>query len=216
MKHGAREFQGYWEETKRQLPKVLLLSVVAALVAWGIAARIRPTHEVHFSYLVSLSQRDIVNEYRFDGFYALQATDLFAATLAKWAATPEVVVAAYQEAGLELPSEDPRSLARAVRAEKSAPQLVTVTVRDQSREVAEALAAGLQEIIEENVATYHAQGVPAVQFRVVGTQPWTGVTKISVPIVVVATFIAALLLAVNAVLLIANMRSESSKASKSR
>lgn len=206
----------YWQQTKQQLPKVLLFSVVVALIAWGVAARIAPTHEVHFSYLVSLSQRDNVNEYRFDGFYALQATDLFAATLAKWAATPEVVVKAYQEAGLEIPSEDPRSLTRAIRAEKVAPQLIAVTVRDQSREVAQALAAGLQDVIEENVAAYHAQGVPAVQFRVVTTQPWTGVTRISVPIVVVATFVAAFLLAVNAVLLRVSLISESSQASKSR
>lgn len=196
----------YWEEAKKQLPKVLLLSVVAALIAWGVAARVPPAYEVHFSYLVSLSQRDNVNEYRFDGFYALQATDLFAATLAKWAAAPEVVVEAYQEAGLELPSEDPRSLTRAIRAEKVAPQLVTVTVRDQSRDMAEKLAQGLQSVMEKNVADYHAQGVPAVQFRVVGTQPWTGVTRISVPIVVAATFIAAFLLAVNSVLLMVSLR----------
>lgn len=196
----------YWRAMQRQLPKVVLFSVVVALVAWGIAARIRPTHEVHFSYLVSLSQRDNVNEYRFDGFYALQATDLFAATLAKWAAAPEVVVEAYQEAGLELPSEDPRSLTRAIRAEKVAPQLVTVTVRDQSRDMAEKLAQGLQSVMEKNVADYHAQGVPTVQFRVVGTQPWTGVTRISVLIVVVATFVAAFLLAVNAVLLVQSFK----------
>lgn len=199
-------WEQYWETMRKQLPRIVLFSVVAALVAWGIAARIRPTHEVHYSYLVSLSQRDNVNEYRFDGFYALQATDLFAATLAKWVATPEVVVAAYQEAGLELPSEDPRALTRAVRAEKSAPQLVAVTVRSSSRETAENLARGLQRVMDRNVATYHAQGVPAVQFRVVVSEPWTGVTKIFVPIVVVATFVAAFLLAVNAVLLAESFR----------
>lgn len=196
----------YWKAIQKQLPKVVLFSVVVALIAWGVAARVKPMHEVHFSYLVSLSQRDNVNEYRFDGFYALQATDLFAATLAKWAAAPEVVVEAYQEAGLEIPSEDPRTLTRAIRAEKVAPQLVAVTVRGSSREVAEALAAGLQDVIKENVAAYHAQGVPAVQFRVVATQPWTGVTRILVPIVVVATFVAAVLLAVNAVLLVQSFK----------
>lgn len=196
----------YWKTTRRYLLRVLLLSVVAALVAWGMASRVAPTYEVHFSYLVSLSARDNVNEYRFDGFYALQATDLFAATLAKWAAAPEVVVRAYQEAGLEVPSEDPRTLTRSVRAEKVAPQLVAVTVRSQSRDVAEALAVGLQDVIAQNVATYHAQGVPAVQFRVVPTQSWTGVARISVPIVVAATLVAAFLLGLNAVVLFQSVR----------
>lgn len=206
MEQKAKHFEEYWKETKKRLPKVILFSVVAALIAWGVAARIAPTHEVHFSYLVSLSQRDNVNEYRFDGFYALQATDLFAATLAKWAAAPEVVVRAYQEAGLEIPSEDPRALTRAIRAEKVAPQLVAVTVRDESRDVVEALAAGLQDVIEENVASYHAQGVPAVQFRVVATESWTGVVRLSIPVIVTATFIAAFLIGINAVLLFESLK----------
>ena len=191
---------------RKKLPWILLVSLLVTLLALVIAKQVKPSHEVHFSYVVSLSQRDAVTDFRFDGYYALQATDLFAATLAKWLTAPEVLVAAYQESGVALPSDDPRQLSRGVRAEKAAPQLVMVTVRDTNRETAERLAQGLQRVMERNVERYHDHGVPAVEFEVVATEPWTGVTRLSLPVVVIATFVFSFLILLNAVLLIESLR----------
>lgn len=185
---------------------LLLFSVLAAVVALVIVKRFDPTHEVHFSYLVSLSERDQVSDFRFDGYYALQATDLFAATLARWVSTPEVIVAAYEAAGLPQPSADPRKLARAVRAEKVAPQLVTVTVRSGTREESEKLAAGLRQVMSGNIARYHNEGVPAVAFTVIASEPWSGVVRLSAPVVVTATFLFTFLLGLNGILLIESLK----------
>lgn len=195
-----------WEVIKRKLLVILLISVAAAVVALVIAKQAAPRYEVHYSYLVSLSSREQVPEYRFDGYYALQATDLFAATLAKWIETPEVVVAAYQAAGLSLPSGDPRAVVRSVRAEKAAAQLVTVTVRASEKETVEKLAAGLQDVMQENIKKYHDVGVPAMAFNVVATQPWTGVIRLSIPVVVTAAFVFTFFIVLNFVLWNENRR----------
>lgn len=189
-----------WNLVKKKLPILLLISVTAAVIALVIAKQVAPGYQVHYSYLVSLSSRDQVGDYRFDGYYALQATDLFAATLASWVETPEVIVAAYQEAGLDLPSSDPRALGRAVRAEKAAAQLVTVTVRASEREAAEKLAGGLRVVMDLNVEKYHDEGVPAVVFRAVATEPWTGTIKLSILLIVIAAFIFTFFIALNVIL----------------
>jgi len=199
-------FDHYWKLVLRRMPQLLMLSFAVALVVFIFVRQVGPTHQVHFSYLISLSERDEVEEYRFDGFYALQATDLFAATLAKWMQTPEVVVAAYEEAGLELESRDPRQLTKQVQAIKTAPQLIEVTVRNESQDVAERLTAGLMIVMERNVDDYHDQGIPVVVFRVVATEPWSGVTELSAPVIVIATFIFVFLLALNGVLLIESIK----------
>lgn len=184
-----------------KLPVLLLASFLLAAIAFGIAERVGPLPQVHYSYLVSLSEREETPDFEFDGYYALQATDLFAATLAEWLTTPEVVVAAYRAAGLEPGTEDPRALTRLVEARKSAPQLVEVTVKGSSQAEAEALTAGLLVAMERNVALYHDEGIPAVQFGVVATQPFSGQRMIHARLIAVATFFAALILLLNAVLL---------------
>lgn len=196
----------YVKVIKKRLGLILLISVVAGVVALVVAKQAEPQHQVHFSYIVSLASRDPGAVYRFDGFYALQATDLFTATLASWASTPETLVAAYREAGVELPSDDPRTLTRAVRAEKAAPQLVAVTVRDTEASEAQRLAQGLQRVMERNVARYNTEGVPDVTFQVVTTDPWSGVVRLSVPMIVAATFLFTFLIVLNGVILRESLR----------
>lgn len=196
----------YLELVKKRLPWLLLISAAAALIAYGVVARVKPQYEVHYAYVISLAQREAPQEYRFDGFYALQATDLFSATLASWITAPEVIVEAYEQAGLPLPSEDVREIAKAVKAEKTAPQLVQVTVKHESKSRAEALAAALKTVVDKRVEEYHDQGTPAVAFRVVADTAWTGIQRISVSVIVVATFVFAFLFLLNAVLLMESVK----------
>lgn len=198
-------FDKYWRAVQRKLPGVLLVAAGAAVVAWFIVHRMGPTYTVHYSYLVSLSEREETEDFRFDGYYALSATDLFTATLASWVGAPEVVVAAYEEAGVAT-SQDPRDVARAVTAEKKAPQLVAVTVRHKDQAVAEKLAQGLQVVMESNIEQYHGQGIPELTFRVVATNPWLGISRLSAPVIVSATFVFVLLMGVNAVLLVESVK----------
>lgn len=191
---------------KKKLPVMLLASVAMAVAVLVIAKQVKPSYETHFSYVVSLSEREAAPEYRFDGYYALQATDLFSATLARWLTAPETVVAAYAEAGLLLPSDDPRRVGRAVRAEKASAQLVAVTVRGPTSGTAQSLAEGLRDAMEENIAAYHDQGAPAARFTAVATAPWTGVVRISAPVAVTATFIFTFLILLNGTLLIESLK----------
>ena len=199
-------FTVYAKALKKRLPVIVLISVLLAVVSYGIVARVKPRYLVHYSYIVSLSQREPKSDYRFDGFYALQATDLFAATLNSWVQAPEVVVKAYEAAGLVLPSQDAREVAKAVSAQKTGPQIVQVTVSDESKVKAEALAKGLQSVVAENVKTYHDNGVPEVSFTTVADESWTSISRISAQVVVLATFVFSLLFLINAVLLFESVK----------
>ncbi len=196
----------YWQALLRRLPLLLLLSFLAGAIAYGISSSVAPVHVVHFSYLVSLSQREAASDFRFDGYYALQATDLFASTLAKWIQTPEVISTAHQEAGLKLSSTDPRTIRRMVNAEKTAPQLVEVTIRDADSARAEQLGEGLRTVMEKNIALYHDQGIPALTFRAVPTASWTGKPAVATNVITIATFIFALFISINVVLFRESLR----------
>ncbi len=192
---------GYWLAVKRRWLEILLVSVVAAVAAYGVVAWRGETYEVYFSYLISLKEQQVKDDFQFDGYYALQATDLFTTTLAAWTTRPEVVVRAYERAGVELPGRSARQISQGILAEKMAPQLIGVTVRHADKNKAMAIAQALQAVMEENVEQYHAEGIPALRFAVVGTVPWQGVSRLETRVIVGAVFVFVFLLAVNAVLL---------------
>ena len=167
----------------------------------AIADRIGPTYEVHYSYLVSLSERESSNSFKFDGFYALQVTDLFASTLSEWVKTPEVVVAAHQVADLKLAESNARDLGKLISSDNPASQLVTVVVRHADSQRARAIADGLREVMRKNIDEYHDQGIPAIKFRVVETDPWVGVVKPEKGVVGIATLLFSFFFLVNILLL---------------
>lgn len=195
----------YWAAVKRRWVVIVVVALLAGLLAYGIATRGRPRYEVHFSYIVSLAQRERAPEYRFDGYYALQATDLFTTTLASWIGAPEVGVAAYAEAGLPAPA-DARAISHAIRAQKAAPQLVQVTVREDSEGMAASLAAGLRTVMATNVAKYQDEGTPELMFRAVPTDSWTGTVRPPVLVVAAATTAFVLVAGVNLVVFLAAVK----------
>jgi len=197
----THEMTQYWRAVQKTMPRILIFSLVVAMLAWFGVSSIGPTYQAHFSYLISLSEREAAGEYRFDGLYALQATDLFASTLAAWATTPEVIVSAYKKTGVELPSVDPGKLAGSIKATQTAPQLVEIVIKDSDRQVVEQLTQGLKQVMIKNVEDYHEQGIPAVAFRVVATEPWVGAKQLPRPVITVAVFLVTLVLSINLVLL---------------
>jgi capsular polysaccharide biosynthesis protein len=201
-------FSPYIKALRLALPLLLLVSAGLSLIAYAIVANMGATHQAHFSYLISLSEREDAGEFRFDGFYALQATDLFASTLAEWIQAPETIVASYAQAELPLPTHNSRQLTQRIRADKAASQLVQVTVRGASADESERIAQALQHVMEEYVVRYHDQGIPALHFRIVPTDTWTSVSTLSIPVIVITTFLFSLFLGMNGVLLVESIKQQ--------
>ena len=160
---------------QRNVFLTLAVSVASFALAYALASNVPVTYEVHSSLMLSMDVRDDTSEFRYDGYYALSAADIFSATVAGLIASPETVVAAYQKAGLPLPSEDASRIVRAVQAEKSAPQLVQISVLGKSAQDAQALSAALQEVLAQKVEEYNEKNDASVVFRAVSSDPWTGV-----------------------------------------
>ena len=190
---------------------LVLISLAVTVLVYVWVDRLEPDYQVHFSYLISLSERDKADDFRFDGYYALSATDLFAATMVSWIKTPEVIAAAFEKANLSIPSEDPRALARAVSSSKSGPQLIEITVRHKNKEEAKRLAEGLQAVMSENVIKYHEEGIPAINFRIMATEPWVGVNRAAVQVIVTSTFVLVLFVGLNIILLRASLAAGAQK-----
>lgn len=175
-----------------KIPRVLIVSFIAALASYGITAKIPVSYDVHVSYVVSQEGREATPGFRYDGYYALSATDLFAATLAAWIAQPQIIALAYKASDISLPTYDAIDLGKRIRSEKAAPGLVNITVRDRSRETAERIARGVAKIVPAFIAQQNTTGTPAVTFRGIASDSWTGVSRIAPLPIALVVFMFAL------------------------
>lgn len=192
----------FWRRVSTLVPGLVLVSVLAGLLAAGTVARFSSGWAVHFSYVVSLKEREPSTTYRFDGYYALQAVELFTKTLAEWAVAPEVAAQAYRAAGLP----EPTGVLKLVEAEAAAPQLVRVTVRARERAQAERLAAGLQAALAAQLTHLETASVPAVHFEATATEPWVAAAGFNKNIVGVATGVLVFFMGLNLIVLRESLR----------
>ena len=196
----------YTRYIRQSLLVLLVISLGMGVATYFFLNRQGSSYEVHFSYLVSLEDRASSSQYQFDGYYALQAVELFTKTLASWITTPELIVEAYQQAHVILPGSDSRHLQAGITATQAAPQLVEVTVKNQDRQSAEGLAKALQKTIEERVKVYQQQGTPAVRFIVVPTTPWTGKSQLNILVIVTTVILFTFFIGINIILLWAGLK----------
>ncbi|OGY31600.1 MAG: hypothetical protein A3C02_04740 [Candidatus Andersenbacteria bacterium RIFCSPHIGHO2_02_FULL_45_11] len=173
-------------------PRILVASFILALIAYGMALKIPVSYDVHLSYVVSQQEREASPQFRYDGYYALSATDLFTATLAAWVAEPHIIAQAYKAADIQIPTYDAINLTKHVRSVKAAPGLVNITVSDSSRQAAEAVAKGITQIIPPFIEEQNTAGTPAVSFRSTLSGPWTGMSRVAPFPITLVVFVFAL------------------------
>lgn len=170
-----------WEALAKKFPIIGVLAIVCGLIAFGLVKQLPASYDVNVSYMISMKEREAAAGFRYDGYYALSATDLFSATLAGVATSPETIVAAYKEAGLPLPTQDSFVLGKSVRADKIASQLVRVRVTQASKDSAEKLSQGLMKVLNRSVTQYNEKGNATITFAAVATDPWTS-TQVLAPL----------------------------------
>lgn len=191
-----------WGAVRRHAFRSILISLLLAVIAYVIAVKIPVSYDTHFSYTVSQQSREASSAFRYDGYYSLSATDLFTATLAAWITAPQTIVSAYASAHVALYTSDAIQLTKNIRAEKVAPGLINITVRNASKDSAEAVAHGIATIVPVFIQEQNTAGTPAVMFRAIDSSMWTGVSRIApIPIALVC-FVFVLLVQLILVLLL--------------
>ncbi|MDA1169206.1 MAG: hypothetical protein O3A36_02630 [bacterium] len=157
---------------------ILGISIIVFVFSFGISKKIPGTYESHFSYMISLEQKDATTAFRYDGFYGLSAADLFSATIASIATSPETIVAMFTDADIALPTQDAIDLGRLVTSNKEAPQLVRLSVRSASKSKVEKLTNSLISVMNKSIDEYNTKGLSSVAFRAVPTQVWVSYNAI--------------------------------------
>jgi len=100
---------------------ILALALISAGITCVFASLQKPIFDVSLSLSVAPQEREQTQDYQYDGYYALQAADIFSDTVASFFQSPENVVEIYKKAELPLPSEDFKILKKIFTAKKIAP-----------------------------------------------------------------------------------------------
>jgi hypothetical protein len=193
---------------RRSFSTLLLLAAAAALITAFLVPRLPKGVDVALTFTVPIPHRPPSGEYEFDGFYALQATDLFAETLAGWLTSPNFVAEVYRRTGLPQPASSVRRLNRVFTARKISGQLVELRFRARSEEEAHRLLTEITEVVAERTENFNEEGRASLTFAITAENPLIIPVHRSAPLRALVAAIVAFVLAANVVVFWDVLRSE--------
>ncbi|MEK7518326.1 MAG: hypothetical protein AAB549_00155, partial [Patescibacteria group bacterium] len=135
-------------------------------------------------------------EYQYDGYYALQASDLLSETVVSWFLTPSVIVEMYDAADVPANVTDFSSLTARFKIKKYSSQNLGVTFTSSSPSDAQKLAAAVVKTVEYKASQLNQSADRKALFEVLGSKPVTVERSRQVPLVGIVGFILGAFLAV--------------------
>lgn len=149
---------------------VVILCIVVVVGALLIEAQ-RSQYNVSLTVLINNLSEQETSDYRFGGFYELQAAEQFATTVQFFFVSPENVRFIFEDAGVALPGDSLRHLSSFFQAEAVSPQQVEVRYRLSSSEEAGRLAEGIRAMTHDRVRRLNELNESVDQFAVTVLDP---------------------------------------------
>ncbi len=197
---------------KRPAPFLVIVTLMAGLAALLFAVRQPVKYETSISFAANRLNQAPTNTYEYDGYYAIQAADLFSQTVVSWFSTPSVLKEVYERAGVETQQRTLNDLTRRFSTKKYAAQNIVVTFSEASDARAKQIAQAIIETMQARAAALNQASDKKALFELVGTKPLIVPTKPNVPLTTLAGLLAGFLAALSFVSLIAYLRGLSAKA----
>jgi len=157
----------YW----RQRWLILSLVGIATVTTWLATASQPVRYGSSQSFAINRINREATPDYQYDGYYALQASDLFSQTVVSWFSTPSVLRDVYQQANVDPEIQSLSSLSSRFKVKKYSAQNIVVRVTERTDDRVRKIAAGVKDVMEEKAAQLNQDHSGKSLFSIVGSDP---------------------------------------------
>lgn len=191
-------FIAYLKIIKKYINIILIISILIAVMTYIFTARQPVYYNSSLSLLISGTQVQDTNDYRFDGYYTIQATDLFGGTVVAWLKSPEVVTSIYEQAKVDIDKTNIKNLTKIFKAEKLAPHYVEVRYKTSRENDAERIAEAITQVLAQKTLSLGELSKKQTDFYVNSGDPVIALVK---PPVLVNTLLGLVIGALAGILL---------------
>ncbi|MFH1366587.1 MAG: Wzz/FepE/Etk N-terminal domain-containing protein [Patescibacteria group bacterium] len=146
------ELKEYFSVVNKYKFLVIFILLLAGISAFLLSFFKPAVYDASVSFAVNRINREITTQYEYDGYYAIQASDLVSQTVVSWFSTPSVVKEIYAEAGINPDLDSLNEYANLFNTKKYSGQNIGVKFTMAEKSTAEKLALAMIDVISKKVA----------------------------------------------------------------
>lgn len=162
-------------EKQKTLKRFIRWGVIAivcgAVIGAGIASWLPVKYESSLSFSVNQVNKQETTDYQFDGYYAIQASDLFSETIVSWFQTPSFLLEVYNKAGVDPRITSLDGFTSRFKMRKFSSQNLVLKFTEVSEEEAMKLSDAIIQHVEERAGELNQNAELEALFEVVGSDP---------------------------------------------
>lgn len=185
-------FQEYLRVIKKYRYSILSIGIVAAIVTFVFTLWQPNYYSSSLSLLISNDQIQETQDYRFDGYYTIQAVDLFSNNVEAWLQSPEVVSAIFRYAKVNLNTLNIKEFTKIFKVEKLASHYVEVRYKSSNEEEAVNIASAITEVLSEKTKSLSELSKNQTTFSISSGKPVTVLTKQPILVNTAVAFVVGL------------------------
>lgn len=183
----SMELRDYLKVYWKQRVMIIGLVIVACVAAAAIVTT-RPVQTgVSVSYAINRTNRVATTQYEYDGYYALQASDLFAQTVVSWFSTPSFLQEVYEQAKLDPEIKSINSLPSRFSVRKYSAQNIVVRYNERNEERARGVAKQLAITLEQKAESLNKMSDGKALFAIVNGTPVVAPAKPNLALIIGVT-----------------------------
>lgn len=151
----------------------LILTIVILVTASSLLFLVfRPVkYETSLSLFINKGKTQQTDDFKYDGYYALQAGEIIADSVKQWLKNPETVNAIYQKARIDPSFKSIKSYTKKFDAKKMSAQCVEVRFESSSEEEASKISSVVAEVIKDKLKNLEKNSEEELSFLIESENP---------------------------------------------
>lgn len=162
----------YHTVIRRFASLLIILTVLGGLAGFGTSSFVQEvSYDTSIAFSVNRTNRQDTPDYQYDGYYAIQAADLFSQTIVSWFSTPSVLLEMYRNAGIEPVIHSIDAFSNQFKTRKYSSQNIVVRFSEETRERAGQISSSVIETAQERAKELNRSNSDEALFDVVASEP---------------------------------------------
>jgi capsular polysaccharide biosynthesis protein len=165
------ELKEYFKIIKDEKKMIVKITVLTAFFAFIFSLYTPPRFETSVSLFINKNGTQQTDQFKYDGYYALEADDIIADDIEKLLQSPEIVIGIYQKSGIDPNFKNISSYKKRFTAHRMSNQYVEVGFTTQNRNDAGKISEVLTKTINQKISEISTSSGQEVSFEVSNSQP---------------------------------------------
>ncbi len=121
--------------------------------------------------LISRKGTQATDNYKYDGYYAVQASDVFSDNISQWLASASVASEIYSRAKIKTDFTDFKQFSKIFKAKKLSSQYVEVRYETPDEQSAKVIARAIVDVLQEKTDSLSKSSNEEISFNIIYNDP---------------------------------------------